>query len=115
MITKDSWNDRRKQSPTNRKLLAVFDAGDNRRITLVVIVHPDNTLEFPDVACGCNFVVKDMLYWQEIEIPNDRETSIKQMKTELSGMLRKFTATHGPLTDAEKASIKSISELSLHQ
>lgn len=115
MITKDSWNDQRKQCPTNRKLLAVFDAGDSRRITLVVIVHPDNKLEFPDVACGCNFVVKDMLYWQEIEIPNERETSIKQMKTELSGMLRKFTATHGPLTDAEKASIKSISELSFHQ
>ena len=31
MITNDSWNDRRKQCPTNRKLLAVFDAGDNRR------------------------------------------------------------------------------------
>lgn len=40
MITNDSWNDRKKPCPTNRKLLAVFNAGDNRRITLVVILEP---------------------------------------------------------------------------
>ena len=110
MITKDSWNDQRKQCPTNRKLLAVFDAGDNRRITLVVIVHPDNTLEFPDVACGCNFVVKDMLYWQEIEIPNDRALAVSRLQDMIRSERSKFIDQYGFLTEDENRILKDTIE-----
>jgi hypothetical protein len=110
MITNDSWNDRKKPCPTNRKLLAIFDAGDNHRITLVVIVHPDNKLEFPDVACGCNFVLNDMLYWQEIEIPNDRALAVSRLQETIRKERSKFIDQYGFLTDAENQILKDTIE-----
>ena len=110
MITKDSWNDQKKQLPTNRRLLAVFDAGDNRRITQVVIVHSDNTLEFPDALCGGGYVTSDILYWQEIEIPNDRQLAMLRLQAQIRKERSKFIDQYGFLTDEENQTLKDTIE-----
>lgn len=110
MITKDSWNDLKQPIPTNRRLLAVFDAGDNRRITQVVIVHPDNTVEFPDALCGCGFVKSDILYWQKIDIPNERQLAVARLQELIRKERSKFIDQYGFLTDEENQILKNTIE-----
>lgn len=109
MITKDSWNECKKHIPTNRRLLAVFDAGDNRRITQVVIVRPDNTLEFPDALCGSGSI-DDIVYWQEIEVPYERQMAIARLQEVIRKERSKFIDQYGFLTGEETQTLKNTIE-----
>lgn len=111
MITKDSWNEGKKQLPINRRLLAVLDAGDNRRITQVVIVRPDNTLGFPD-ALGGSGSIDDIVYWQEIEVPYERPRAIVLLQEVIRKERSKFIEQYGFLTDEETQVLRDTVEYS---